>query len=70
MTENKRVKEDDGVTSLRKYLETNKEKTYHFATQNTKYNEQGHPTISTEDEWASETEWDGLFATIKMRKEG
>lgn len=64
----KKLKEDDSLTSLKKYLKSNKEKAYDYATKNTKYNEQGHPTISTKDEWASETEWDDLFATMKKEK--
>lgn len=68
MIKNKKVKEDGAVTELKKYLEANREKAYEFATHNTKYNEQGHPTISTKDEWASETEWDDLFATMKKEK--
>ena len=66
----KKVKEDDRLASLKEYLDTNKEKAYEFATKNTNYNEQGHPTISTKDEWASETEWEDLFATIKEEKLG
>jgi len=65
---NKKVKEDGAVTELKKYLEANREKAYEFAIHNTKYNEQGHSTISTKDEWASETEWDDLFATMKKEK--
>ena len=46
------------MTILAKYLDTNKEKAYSFATSNTKYNDEGRPVISTDDEWLNETEWD------------
>ncbi len=34
---------------------------YKFAMQNTKYNASGRAVISSDDEWASENEWDELF---------
>lgn len=54
----KQIKEDDIMTALAQYLSENKEKAYSFATANTKYNEQGRPTISKDDEWLQESEWD------------
>lgn len=57
----KNVKEDDPMSALAKYLETNREQAYSFATANTKYNKQGHPMISKDDEWVEESEWDDLF---------
>lgn len=60
-TEPKNIKEDDPMSALAQYLETNREQAYSFATANTKYNEQGHPVISKDDEWAEESEWDDLF---------
>lgn len=60
-------KEDDNM-ALSQYLETNKEKAYSFATQNTKYNAQGRPIISKSDEWTNETEWDDLFEQLSNIK--
>ena len=45
-TEPKNIKEDDPMSALAQYLETNREQAYSFATANTKYNKQGHPVIS------------------------
>lgn len=63
------IKEDDSVTALAQYLEVNREKAYSFATANTKYDEYGHPTISEEDEWVGESEWDDLFDLLKITKQ-
>ena len=60
-------REDDVMSALAKYLEANKEKAYSFATSNTRYNEQGRPTISQNDEWANENEWDELFNALAQK---
>lgn len=57
------------MEALAQYLETNREKAYSFATSNTKYNEQGRPVISRDDEWADESEWDDLFQLLVNKKE-
>lgn len=49
------------MTTLAQYLQVNKEKAYSLATANTKYNQQGRPVISKDDEWNNESEWDDLF---------
>lgn len=61
-------KEDDLMSALAQYMETNREKAYSFATANTKYNKQGRPVISEEDEWVNESEWDDLFEVLKNQK--
>ena len=61
-------KEDDLMSALAQYLEVNREKAYSFATANTKYNKQGRPVISEEDEWVNESEWDDLFEVLKNQK--
>lgn len=67
--EDKRLeKEDDLMSALAQYLEANREKAYSFATANTKYNKQGRPVISKDDEWVNESEWDDLFETLKNQK--
>lgn len=53
------------MSALTQYLETNREHAYSFATANTKYNMHGQPSVSKEDEWVSETEWDILFDSLK-----
>ncbi len=57
-------KEDDVMSALAEYLVTNKNKAYAFATSNTKYNENGRPVISKDDEWVDEAEWDDLFQML------
>lgn len=61
-------KEDDTMSALAQYLEVNREKAYSFATANTKYNKQGRPVVSNNDEWVNETEWDDLFESLKNKK--
>lgn len=38
---------------------------YKLAMQNTKYNKEGQATISSDDEWNDEIEWDDIFQQIK-----
>ena len=38
---------------------------YKKAIQNTKYNVEGKAVISSNDEWAEETEWDDMFEQMK-----
>ena len=68
-TEPKNIKEDDPMSALAQYLETNTEQAYSFATANTKYNKQGHPVISKDDEWAGESEWDDLFELLNHKRQ-
>lgn len=62
----KNIKEDDSVSALAQYLENNRGQAYSFATANTKYNKQGHPVITKDDEWAEESEWDDLFELLSL----
>lgn len=41
---------------------------YRIAMQNTKYNDEGKATISTDDEWAAESEWDDMFQQMKKER--
>lgn len=42
---------------------------YKKAIQNTKYNGEGKAVISSNDEWAEETEWDDMFEQMKRERE-
>lgn len=42
-------------------------KAYKMAMENTKYNDEGKAVISSDDEWAEETEWDDMFDQRKER---
>lgn len=41
---------------------------YKLAMQNTNYNKDGKATISSDDEWAEESEWDDMFNQIKKER--
>lgn len=41
---------------------------YRLAMQNTKYNTDGKATISADDEWASESEWDDMLEQLKKER--
>ena len=41
---------------------------YKKAIQNTKYNGEGKAVISSNDEWAEETEWDDMFEQMKKER--
>ena len=41
---------------------------YKLAMENTKYNKNGKATISSEDEWADESEWDDMFEQMKKER--
>lgn len=43
-------------------------KAYRIALQNTKYNNDGKATISKDDDWAAETEWDDMFEEMKKTR--
>lgn len=43
-------------------------KAYKLAMQNTNYNRDGKATISSDDEWKSETEWDDMFEQMKKER--
>lgn len=45
------------------------ERDYELARKNTKYNADGVPVISKDDEWLEETEWDDLFEELKKKHE-
>ena len=66
-TEPKNIKEDDPMSALAQYLDNNRERAYSFATANTKYDEQGRPIVSKDDEWLNESEWDDLFELLKKQ---
>lgn len=43
-------------------------KAYKMAMENTKYNAEGKAVISSDDEWAEETEWDNMFEQMKKER--
>lgn len=43
-------------------------KSYKLAMQNTNYDKNGKATISSDDDWANETEWDDMFEQIKKER--
>jgi hypothetical protein len=45
-------------SSLSDFIKQNKDKIYEAARKNTKLNQDGKPTISKNDEWFNENEWD------------
>jgi hypothetical protein len=53
--------------SLKSFVEKNKEKIYGEARQNTKLNEDGKPTISKNDPWFYEDEWDQHFKRMDKK---
>ena len=40
---------------------------YKLALQNTNYNNEGKATISSDNEWINETEWDDMFEQMKKQ---
>lgn len=68
-TSQKNIKEDDPMSALAQYLETNREQAYSFASANTKYNKEGHPVISKADEWVDEPEWADLFELLSHKRQ-
>lgn len=44
-------------------------KAYKMAMENTKYNDEGKAVISSDDEWAEETEWDDMFDQMKKERD-
>lgn len=64
----KEKKEDDSMSALAHYLETNRKQAYSFATSNTKHDKHGRPAISKDDEWIDESEWDDLFQVLVKEK--
>ncbi|MDE7062849.1 MAG: hypothetical protein K2O73_06360 [Lachnospiraceae bacterium] len=63
-TEEKK-KEEGSMSALAQYLKTNREQAYSFATANTKYNTHGRPSVSKDDEWINESEWDDVYNLLK-----
>ena len=55
------------MSTLAQYLKANREQAYLFATANTKYDWQGHPVISSDDEWVEESEWDEVFHSLEEK---
>ena len=43
-------------------------KSYKLAMQNTNYDKNGKATISSNDEWAEESEWDDMFEQMKKER--
>ncbi len=41
---------------------------YRLAIKNTKYNTSGKATISSDDEWTGESEWDEIFKQMKKER--
>ena len=52
------------ITSLKNKIQENKEYLYKVAKENTKVNEAGFPTISKDDPWFYEDEWDEHYKRI------
>ena len=44
-------------------------KAYKLAMQNTSYDKNGKATISSDEDWANETEWDDMFKQMKKERE-
>ena len=65
----KKIKEGDSMSALAQYLETNRKQAYSFATANTKYSACGRPSVSKEDEWTDESEWDDLFDLLRRTEQ-
>ena len=43
-------------------------KSYQLAMKNTNYNKEGKATISSVDDWATESEWDDMFEQMKKER--
>lgn len=41
---------------------------YKMAMQNTTYNREGKATISSDDEWANESEWDDMYEEMERER--
>ncbi|MCM1135437.1 MAG: hypothetical protein NC400_07655 [Clostridium sp.] len=64
----KKQGEDGSMSLLTQYLESNREHAYALATENMRYDKHGRPTVSKDDEWLDETEWDDLFHSLADEK--
>lgn len=42
-------------------------KAYKLAMENTNYNKEGKATISSDNEWTEESEWDNMFEQVKTK---
>ena len=42
---------------------------YKLAMENTKYNKDGKATISSDDDWVNEPEWDDMYTQMKQKEE-
>lgn len=49
--------------NLKEFIKQNKNKIYTIAEQNTIRNKKGQTTISKDDPWFNENEWDEYFST-------
>ena len=56
------------MSALTQYLGNNREEAYSFATLNTRYDKNGRPVVSKDDEWLDEPEWDDLFNALTDAK--
>ena len=41
---------------------------YKLAMENTKYNKDGNATMSSDDDWVNESEWDDMYTQMKQNK--
>ena len=41
---------------------------YKLAMENTKYNKDGKATISSDDDWVNEPEWDDMYTQMKQKE--
>lgn len=53
------------MSKLSKFIQSNKETLYAFATQNTPRNKDGRAVIPKGDEWRDETVWDSMIEENK-----
>jgi len=59
---------DENELRLKKYINENREKIYEEARRNTKYNENGEPTISRDDYDFDEDIWDEDYNRLTNNK--
>lgn len=41
---------------------------YKLAMENTKYNKDGNATMSSDDDWVNESEWDDMYTQMKQKE--
>lgn len=62
---NKKVGDDDmATTAFADFVKENKNTIRAISNKNTNYNKNGYPTLTKDDNWRKETEWDTYFEEI------